>query len=69
MASRGVQRSGWKISPASTIAFSHAQRSAARCTGSSSESRRVLLAAPAYSRRAWPSGRCCGVAWAERPCV
>ena len=68
-ASRGVQRSGWKISPWSTIAFSHAQCSAARWTGRSSDSRRVLLAAPAYSRRAWPSGRCCGVPCAERPCV
>ena len=66
-ASGGVHRSGWKISPASTIAFSHAQLSVARWTGSSSESSRALLAAPAYSRSAWPSGRCCGVACADRP--
>ena len=63
-ASCGVQRSGWKISPASTISLSQAQRSAARCTGSSSERSRSLLAAPAYSRSAWPSGRC----WAL-PCA
>ena len=35
---RGVQRSGWKISPASTIGRSQAHVSAARCTGSSSDS-------------------------------
>ena len=65
----GCQRNGWKISPASTMAFSHGQLSAARCTGRSRDNRRPLLAAPAYSRIAWPRGRCCALAWAERRVV
>ena len=64
-ASSGDHRKGWKISPASTIAFSHGHASAARCTGRSSERRRSLLDAPAYSRNACPSGRCCALACAE----
>ena len=39
----GVQRSGWKISPASTMAFSHGQISAARCTGRSSDKQTILV--------------------------
>ncbi len=45
-ASRGLQRSGWKISPASTIGFSQAQCSAARCTGSSSDSSLLAVGRP-----------------------
>ena len=67
----GVQRSGWKISPASTIALSHAHVSAARWTGSSSDSRRSRFASPAYSRRAWPSGQVLSLAVRRqaRPCT
>ncbi len=68
-ASRGVQRSGWKISPASTISLSQGHVSEARCTGTSRESRRCLLAAPAYSWSACPSGKCCALACAERRVV
>jgi hypothetical protein len=50
------------ISPASTIVFSHRHSAAARWTGRSNESRRGLLAAPAYSLSARPSGRCCALA-------
>ena len=60
-ASAGVHRSGWKISPASTMAFSHGHVSEARCTGTSRDKRRCLFAAPAYSLRACPSGRCCAL--------
>ena len=67
MASSGVHRSGWKISPPSTRAFNHGQVSDALCTGSSRDSRRSLLAAPAYSPRAFPSGRCCALALAAKP--
>ena len=45
-ASRGVQRSGWKISPASTIGRSQAHVSAARCTGSSSDSSLLAVGGP-----------------------
>ena len=69
MASWGVHRSGWKISPASTMVFSHGQISDARCTGTSRDSRRSLLAAPAYSRRACPSGRCWALACADNRVV
>ena len=51
-ASLGLQRSGWKISPASTMVFSHGHPSAAFCTGISSDNKRPLLAAPEYSRSA-----------------
>ena len=64
-ASWGDQRSGWKISPASTICLSQAQRSAARWTGSSSERSRSLFATPAYSRSAWPRGWCWALPWIE----
>jgi len=64
-ASCGVQRSGWKISPASTIGRSQAHVSAARCTGISSESSLPRFAEPAYSRSAWPSGTCCALACVE----
>jgi hypothetical protein len=40
IASPAVQRSGWKISPASIMLFNHGQSPPARCTGSSSDSRR-----------------------------
>ena len=47
LASRGVQRKGWKISPESTMAFSQPQLSPACCSGSSNRSSFCLL--PAYS--------------------
>ena len=46
-ASCGPQRNGWKTSRASTMALSHWQRSAARWTGISSDSRRARFVAPA----------------------
>jgi hypothetical protein len=46
----------------STVVFNHEHSAAARWTGRSSESNRGLLAAPAYSLNARPSGRCCALA-------
>ena len=68
-ASLGCQRNGWKISPPSIMAFSQGRVSAARCTGRSRDNKRRLLAAPAYSRSAWPSGRCWALPWVERRVV
>ena len=48
----GVQRSGWKISRRRPGPSATGSARAARCTGSSSDSRRSLSAAPAYSRSA-----------------
>ena len=56
IASGGVQRNGWKISPESTIAFSQGQLSPARLTGSRSFRSSLFAPAPAYSRKAAPSG-------------
>ena len=63
-ASPGIQRSGWKISPVSTISFNQTQRSLARLTGSSSFRRigvEIFAAAhrgasPASTARAPSSG-------------
>ena len=68
-ASPTPQRRGWNISPASTIAFSQPQVSAARCTGTSSDNNLSRFAAPEYSLNACPSGTCWAVAFADSPVV
>ena len=67
IASLAVQRSGWKISPESTISLSHSQFSLARLTGSSSLRSSPLAPAPAYSRSAAPSGAWRNAPWAASP--
>ena len=49
------------------LSLSQPQRSAARCTGTSSESSASRFAAPAYSRKAWPSGTCWALACGRQP--
>ena len=50
---------------ASIMVFSQGQFSPARWTGISNDRRRSRFFAPAYSCRAFPSGRCCAFAAAE----
>ena len=68
-ASPTPQRRGWNISPASTIAFSQPQVSAARCTGTSSDNSLSRFPAPEYTLNACPSGTCWAVAFADSPVV
>ena len=49
------------------MAFSHGQVSDARCTGSSSDSRRSLFAAPAYSPQGLPQRKMLGLGVRRQP--